>query len=98
MAGQETILLRRNDEASIHDEFLTPGEYVPYTRNEGYGARAWVGWRCPRCHSTLLLLRSVHTVDYDGDVTPRVGCPQENCGLVAHMRLSDWVPEALGQA
>lgn len=96
MAGEETILLTRVTDVHVND--LIPGQYVPYARHDSYGGTAWAGWRCPRCRKSLLLLRSVHTVNYEGDVTPRVGCPSEDCGLVGHFQLADWVPEALGHA
>lgn len=96
MPGEENILLTKSDHTDVNE--LPPGQYVPYMRNRGYGSTAWLGWRCPGCHRTLLLLRSVHTVDFEGVVTPRVGCPEQGCGLVGHVQLADWVPEARGNA
>lgn len=96
MAGQPNIVLRRNDSVTVDQ--LSPGEYLPISKRDWQGDRAWVGWCCPRCCKALLLLRAVHQVDFDGVVSPGVNCPDATCSLAGDVVLADWVPEPLGYA
>ena len=94
MPGHQTIVLHKNTHSATDD--LAPGEYSPCFRGRGYGDKAWVSWKCPECRQSLLLLRSVHTVDFEGVVSPGVRCPDEDC--LFHVELADWVPEPVGHA
>lgn len=97
MAGIQNLLLRKNPHATTAEQ-LAPGEYVHYPRGVGYGEVAWFGWCCPGCQQPLMLLRSAHTVDYEGQVAPSVRCPGADCRQVSRIVVSDWVPDPMGYA